>query len=121
MEIAAGLSMLQQLDTTLPSPAPVPSVLPVRPEALLPEFLLRFRKEFPASADQLLPGFYTGDFYHPLTPYGESVLSASMEMSFTDPDLRRPWDTLCAWLGNLLELIHESASRAEGGESLWNP
>ena len=77
----------------------------VRPEELLPEFLLRFAREFPASAEVLFHGFFTGDFYHPFTAYGESLVSAAISQSFTEQTEHRPFDALSAWIGSLLELI----------------
>jgi hypothetical protein len=105
MEIPVGLSLLEEVWHMLPPASSVPASIAVRPEELLPEFLLRFRREFPASADLLFPGFYTGDFYHPFSPAGESVLSASISQSFPPRDTPRPYDSLSAWPGNLLDLL----------------
>lgn len=105
MEIPVGLSILQETFSNLPPASPVPAAIGVRPEELLPQFLLRFAKEFPASAELLFHGFFTGDFYHPFTPYGESVISEAISHSFTDQTALRPFDSLSSWISSLLELI----------------
>ena len=104
MEIPAGLSVLQQITPDLPDASAVPAALSVRPEELLPQFLIRFAKEFPASAAMLFPNFFTGDFYHPFTPYGESVVTAAIDQSFTEQTALKPFDALSAWLTTLLDL-----------------
>jgi hypothetical protein len=104
MEIPVGLSMLQEVSASAPPASSVPSVISVRPEELLPQFLLRFRKEFPASFEILFPGFCTNDFYHPFTPLGESVISASISQSFTERTAQHPYDALSSWIINLLDL-----------------
>ena len=105
LEIPVGLAFLQDVSTDLPPASTVPAAISVRPEELLPEFLLRFAREFPASAEVLFHGFFTGDFYHPFTPYGESLVSAAISQSFTEQTEHRPFDALSAWIGSLLELI----------------
>lgn len=105
MEIPVGLSMLENLSSSLPPPSAVPSSVSVKPAELLPEFLLRFRKEYPASSCLLFPGFFTGDYYHPFTDYGEALLSASIDQSFPPADIPRPFDSLSAWPGNLMDLM----------------
>ena len=105
MEIPVGLSMLENLSSSLPPPSAVPSSVSVKPAELLPEFLLRFRKEYPASSGLLFPGFFTGDYYHPFTDYGEALLSASIDQSFPPADIPRPFDSLSAWPGNLMDLM----------------
>ncbi len=107
MEIPVGLSVLEEVSAALPAASMVPAAISVRPEELLPEFILRFAKEFPASADLLFHGFYTGDFYHPFTPYGESVISRAISQSFTDRTALLPYDALAAWISSLLDLLHE--------------
>ena len=104
MEIPVGLSLLQEITPNLPDPPTVPSAISVRPEELLPQFLIRFAKEFPASAGLLFPNFFTGDFYHPFTPYGESIITSAMDQSFTEQTAFRPFDALSAWITALLEL-----------------
>ena len=104
MEIPVGLSLLQEITPNLPDPPAVPSAISVRPEELLPQFLIRFAKEFPASAGLLFPNFFTGDFYHPFTPYGESIITSAMDQSFTEQTALRPFDALSAWITALLEL-----------------
>ena len=108
MEIPVGLSVLQEVYAELPPSSAIPAAISVRPEELLPQFILRFAKEFPASAEILFHGFFTGDFYHPFTPYGESIVSQAITQSFTDQTALRPYDSLSAWIGSLLELIDSS-------------
>ncbi len=105
MEIPVGLSMLQEVYHMLPPASAVPSSIAVRPAALLPEFLLRFRTQFPLSAETLFPGFFSNDGYHPFTEHGESLITASIDQSFPPSDNPRPYDSLSAWIGNLLELV----------------
>ena len=112
MEIPVGLSLLQEVYHMLPPASTVPASIAVRPAELLPEFLLRFRREFPMCAEMLFPGFFTNDYYHPFTERGESMLSSSIDHTFPAgrSDLGegaspRPYDTLAAWIGNLLELV----------------
>lgn len=107
MEIPAGLSVLQQITPDLPDPSVVPAAISVRPEELLPQFLIRFAKEFPASAAILFPNFLTGDFYHPFTPYGESVVTAAIDQSFTESTALKPFDALSAWITSLLDLLSQ--------------
>ena len=113
MEIPVGLSLLQEVYRTLPPASAVPASIAVRPAELLPEFLLRFRREFPMSAEMLFPGFFTNDYYHPFTERGEMLISSSVAQTFPSghPGLGeggspRPYDSLSAWIGNLLELVH---------------
>ena len=105
MEIPVGLSLLQDMYSSLPPASAVPSSVAVRPEALLPEFLLRFHARFPFSAELLFPGFFTNDFYHPFTQRGESVITSSIDQSFPDTDSPRPYDSLSAWIGNILDML----------------
>ena len=105
MEIPVGLSMLREVWHMLPPASAVPASIAVRPAELLPEFLLRFRREFPSSAELLFPGFFTNDYYHPFSDRGESLISASVDHSFPPSDTPRPYDSLSAWIGNLLELV----------------
>ena len=109
MEIPVGLSVLQEVSADLPPASAIPAAISVRPEELLPQFILRFAKEFPASAELLFHGFFTGDFYHPFTPYGESIVSQAISQSFTEQTALKPFDALSAWIGSLLELIGTSA------------
>ena len=109
LEIPVGLSFLQSVSTDLPPSSTVPAAISVRPEELLPEFILRFAKEFPASAMQLFNGFFTDDFYHPFSGYGESVVTAAITQSFTEQTEHRPFDALSAWIGSLLEITDSAA------------
>ena len=108
MEIPVGLSVLQEVSADLPPASAIPAAISVRPEDLLPQFILRFAKEFPASAEVLFHGFFTGDFYHPFTLYGETIISQAISQSFTDQTALRPYDALSSWIGSLLELIDSS-------------
>ncbi len=110
MEIPVGLSFLQETSAGLPPASAVPAAVSVRPEELLPQFLLRFRKEFPASAEMLFAGFFADDFYHPFSPYGESIVTAAITQSFTDRTALRPFDSLSAWIGALLDLLSSPAA-----------
>lgn len=105
LEIPVGLSMLQEVFHMLPPASSVPSSIAVRPAALLPEFLLLFRSQFPASAELLFPGFFTEDYYHPFSAQGESIVSNCIDQSFPPTDIPRPYDALAAWIGNLLDSI----------------
>ncbi|MBR6165568.1 MAG: hypothetical protein IKQ45_06565 [Clostridia bacterium] len=105
MEIPVGLSLLNETSPGLPPASSVPASIAVRPEELLPEFLLRFRREFPASAELLFPGFYSGDYYHPLSEHGEALISSAISQSFPVRETPRPYDSLSAWIGNLLDLL----------------
>ena len=109
MEIPVGLSVLQDVYTDLPPASAVPASITVRPEELLPQFILRFAREFPASAEILFHGFFTGDFYHPFSPYGESIVSDAINHSFTEQTELRPYDALSAWITCLLDLIRSSS------------
>lgn len=110
MEIPVGLSVLEDVSSDLPPASAVPAAISVRPEELLPQFILRFAKEFPASAEILFHGFFTNDFYHPFTPYGESLIFEAIAQSFTEQTALRPFDSLSAWIGSLLELLADTAS-----------
>lgn len=109
MEIPVGLSVLEEVSAGLPPASAVPAAISVRPEELLPQFILRFAREFPASAEILFHGFFTGDFYHPFTPYGESIVSQAISQSFTEQTALKPYDALSSWIGSLLELIDNSS------------
>ena len=108
MEIPVGLSMLTELSEACPPAGAVPVSIAVRPEELLPEFLLRFMREFPASAALLFRDFYTNDFYHPFTQRGEAMISSAISQTFALRETPRPSDALSAWIGSLLELLREN-------------
>ena len=110
MEIPVGLSMLEDVSPGIPAASTVPAAISVRPEELLPQFILRFAKEFPASAQVLFNGFFTDDFYHPFTPWGESVITEAIAQCFTSQTEHRPYDALSAWISTLLELIQTHTS-----------
>ena len=111
MEIPVGLSLLPHASDTLPESAPEPAAIGVRPEELLPEFINRFCQEFPAEAALLFPGFFSGDPYHPLTPYGDALVSASLSAAFGETRPHHPYDSLVLWLSGLLDLIRENPPR----------
>ena len=110
MEIPVGLSMLEDVSPGVPAASTVPAAISVRPEELLPQFILRFAKEFPASAQVLFNGFFTGDFYHPFTPWGESVITEAIASCFTPQTEHRPYDALSAWISSLIDLLQTHTS-----------
>ena len=110
MEIPVGLSVLQDTWTQLPPASSVPASISVRPEELLPEFLIRFARTFPLSASVLFPHFFTSDMYHPFSAAGEAAVSAAIDQSFRERETPRPYNSLAAWIGNLMEYISEPAS-----------
>jgi hypothetical protein len=109
MEIPVGLSLLRELYSGLPPASAVPASIAVRPAELLPEFLLRFCRTFPASAGMLFPGFFANDYYQPFTARGQALISSSIDLSFPPTDTPRPYDSLSAWIGNLLELVQTAS------------
>ena len=46
---------------------------------------------------------------HPFTSYGESVVSETIDQSFTEQTALRPFDALSAWIGALLDQVDLSA------------
>ena len=129
MELAVGLSVTPDAVAGVPPAAPVPVSIAIRPEELLPEFLLRFLREFPAEAALLFPGVFGAHPMQPFTPFGTSVLSASISAAFANQDtILRPYDALAAWPGTLLDILSEHLPAAEavpaqpeGGQTPWNP
>lgn len=109
MEIPVGLSLLREVYSGLPPASAVPASIAVRPAELLPEFLLRFCRTFPASAGMLFPGFFANDYYQPFTARGQALISSSIDLSFPPTDTPRPYDSLSAWIGNLLELVQTAS------------
>lgn len=107
LEIPVGLSVLSGLTESLPRPAPSSAAVAVRPEELLPEFLLRFRREFPEEAGMLFPGLYAADPFAPLTPFGLQLIAQALQASFDARDPGRPFPALAACLGHLLDMIQE--------------
>lgn len=105
MEIPVGLSILQDTYAQLPPASAVPASISVRPEELLPEFLIRFARTFPLSASVLFPDFFTSDVYHPFSAAGEAAITAAIEQSFFERSTPRPYNSLAAWIGYLLEDI----------------
>ena len=109
LEIPVGLSVLGEVSASLPRPAPAPVSMALRPEELMPEFLLRFRREFPGEAALLLPGFYADDSFDLFSPGGRQLLSQAMQVSFGDRAAGRPYPSLIDCLTHLMELIQEGA------------
>ncbi len=104
-EIPVGLSAMHDLSDRLPPSAPVPASLSVRPEELLPEFLLRFFRVFPREAALILPGFLSGDYYHPFTPAGEAAVTEAISRAFGNQENPRPFDSLACWITSLMEQL----------------
>ncbi len=106
-EIPVGLSLWSRPSAAPPRPAAVPAAIAVRPEELIPEFLLRFRKEFPGEAALLFPGVYANDYYAPFTPYGQQLLIQALQAAFERREAGKPFPALVACLSDLLEMIQE--------------
>jgi len=79
--------------------------IPVRPEELIPEFLIRFRREFPDEAALLFPGIYANDFYSPFSPYGQQLITQALQSSMQDS--YQPYSSLTACLRDLLDMLEE--------------
>ena len=107
MEIPVGLSVMRDAAAALPRPAPAPVSMALRPEELLPEFLLRFRREFPAEAGLLFPGVFGGDLYTPFTPYGQQLLLQAIQTVFGGRESGRPYPALIDVLTHMLDMIRE--------------
>ena len=105
LEIPVGLSVVQELSDNLPPASAVPAAISVRPEELLPEFLLRFLKVFPNEAALLFPNFFTSDYYHPFTSSGEAAVTRAIEISFGGQEAPRPYASLAGWITALLDLV----------------
>ena len=105
MEIPVGLSVMQDLSDKLPPAAAVSASLSVRPEELLPEFLLRFLRVFPREAALLFPNFFTGDYYHPFSPSGEAIITEAIDTAFEEQETPRPYKSLADWIAVLLSLV----------------
>ena len=48
--------------------------------------------------------------YHPFSAAGEAAVSAAIDQSFRERETPRPYNSLAAWIGNLMEYISEPAS-----------
>ena len=107
MEIPVGLAVYPDPTAALPRAAQAPVSMAVRPEELMPEFLLRFRREFPGEAALLFPGLYAADFTAPFSPHGTELLAQSLQASFGDREAGRPYPALIACLSHLLDMIQE--------------
>ncbi len=107
LEIPVGLSVLPRPGAALPRPASAPAAIAVRPEELMPEFLLRFRRDFPAEAAMLFPGVYANDPFAPFTPYGQQLLGQALQAAFGRRETGRPYPALVSCLHLMLEMIQE--------------
>ena len=107
LEIPVGLSLLSRPTAVLPRPAASPAAVAVRPEELLPEFLLRFRREFPQEAELLFPGVFANDYYAPFTPFGGQLLSQALQAAFGQREAGRPFPALVSCLSHLLNMVQE--------------
>ncbi len=112
LEIPVGLSVMSGLTEGHPRPAPAPAAAAVRPEELIPEFLLRFRREFPEEALLLFPGLYAADPFAPLTPDGLRLIGQALQAAFDGRDPGRPFPALVACLNHLLDMIREGGASA---------
>ena len=73
----------------------------------MPEFLLRFRREFPDEAALLFPGVYANDYYSPFTPYGQQLLAQALQAAFDRRETGKSIPSLVFCLTHLLDLIQE--------------
>ena len=96
---------MQELTEKTPPSSAVSAAISVRPEELLPEFLLRFLRVFPREAALLFPDFFSGDYYHPFTPVGEAIVTETIEEAFTGQENPRPYNSLAQWISILLERL----------------
>ncbi len=106
LEIPVGLSCLQDVRAGVPRASAVPVSVSIRPEELLPEFLNRFRREFPMEAQLLFPALYSQDPWQPFTPWGLQTISGVIRSAFAAQDggrNSRPYTALTACLSLLLE------------------
>ncbi len=110
MEIPVGLSVMRDVSASLPRPAQAPAAMALRPEELMPEFLARFLREFPAEAGLLFPGVFAANSYDPLTPYGRMLLSQAVQAAFGGRESGRPYPALTACLSHLLNMIQEESA-----------
>ncbi len=107
LEVVSGIPRVTNMTSLSPDPAPVSACIPIRPENILPEFLLRFLSAFPAEAALLFPNFYTADPYTPFTPAGQQLLSEVISGLQSDRSSESPYIILSSWLSGLPELIRE--------------
>ncbi|MBR2822354.1 MAG: hypothetical protein IKE24_01495 [Clostridia bacterium] len=107
MEIPVGLDLMKDASPGLPRPPRIPAAIALRPEELMPEFLLRFRREFPVEAALLFPGIYADDAFEPFTPFGRQLLGQALQIALGDRETGRPYPALIACLTHLLEMLRE--------------
>ena len=107
MEIPVGLSVLPRTGTSLPRAASAPAAIAVRPEELMPEFLARFRREFPLEAALLFPGVYADDFYAPFTSFGQQLIAQTLRNVYADRETGRPYQALNDCLNQMMEMMQE--------------
>ena len=107
MEIPVGLDLMRDAAAGLPKPPRVPAAIALRPEELMPEFLVRFRREFPAEAALLFPGVYAAEGTDPFTPFGRQLLSQAIQAALGGRETGRPYPALIASLTHLMEMLRE--------------
>ncbi len=112
LEIPVGLSCAGDLHPGVPQASPVPVSISIRPEELIPEFMNRFRREFPAEAELLFPGLYSRDPWHPFTEPGLQAIYGAISSAFASLEGKdgagpRPYTALAACVGILLEMSAE--------------
>ena len=108
LEIPVGLSLVGETTAGVPRPSAVPASISVRPEELLPEFLVRFRREFPQEAALLFPGLYANDYYDPFTPFGRQAILQAGQAAFAGRgEAPRPYSALSAFPGLLMDILRE--------------
>ena len=73
----------------------------------MPEFLLRFRREFPAEAELLFPGLYSPDFSMPFTPAGQNVVYQALRETAGQREAGQPYQALTACLNLILDMTQE--------------
>ena len=106
-ETPLGLTYLSQLSPNVPRKPVAPSSVPVPAEELIPEFLSRFRREFPAEAYLLFPRCFSDDPYHIFTTQGEQMIRTAISTSFTPQSASRPYDSLAGCIAALTELARD--------------
>lgn len=120
LEIAVGLSVTGDAVAGMPPASPAPVSVSLRPEELLPEFMLRFLQEFPGEALLLFPDLYGSNPLQPFTASGQSVISSSISAAFANQSqVLRPFDALASWPHILLDIYGEH-QLTEGGSALWS-
>ena len=99
--------LMRDASAGLPKPPRVPAAMALRPEELMPEFLVRFRREFPAEAALLFPGVYAAEGMDPFTPFGRQLLSQAIQAALGGREPGRPYPALITYLTHLMEMLRE--------------